>query len=155
MTMAGIWLTRAAEKAFSELQAAAPDRAAAVADAINEIPVKPGDPFSLPGAPLAEPFLAKEPSDAGAPAVIYRRATTNESGEWLVVSLLNREDYRAARRAEEELAAYPPGVRELVHAVVAGTVSTFAAAPTSSSPISSGAVTAMSANAPSLRPTRE
>ena len=37
---------------------------------------------------------------------------------------MNRDDYRAARRAEQELATYPPAVRELVNTVVAGTIAT-------------------------------
>jgi hypothetical protein len=124
MTMADIWLTAAAEAAFGELKATAPDQADAVSDAINDITVRPGQRINLPGAPPAEPFLAKEPRDPGAPAVIYRRTTTDEPGEWLVVSLMNRDDYRAARQAEQTLAAAPPAVRDFVNAVVAGTVAT-------------------------------
>jgi hypothetical protein len=37
---------------------------------------------------------------------------------------MNREDYRAARQAEQALATSPPAVRELVNGVVAGTVAT-------------------------------
>jgi hypothetical protein len=37
---------------------------------------------------------------------------------------MNREDYRAARQAEQALATTPPAVRELVNGVVAGTVAT-------------------------------
>ena len=70
MTMADIWLTAAAETAFSELRATEPGQAAAVSDAINDITVRPGQPTNLPGAPPAEPFLAKEPSDPSAPVVI-------------------------------------------------------------------------------------
>ena len=44
---------------------------------------------------------------------------------------MNRDDYRAARQAEQALAATPPAVRELVNGVVAGTVATVnVAAPT-------------------------
>ena len=124
MTMADIWLTAAAEAAFGELQATAPDQADAVSAAIDAITAAEGRRIDLPGAPPAEPFLAKEPNDPRAPVVIYRRATTDEEGDWLVVSLMNRDDYRAARQAEQALATTPPAVRELVNGVVAGTVAT-------------------------------
>ena len=124
MTMPDIWLTAAAEAAFSELQATSPDQADAVSDAINNITAADGRRIDLPGAPAAEPFLAIEPRDPDAPAVIYRHATNGEPGKWLVVSLMNRQDYRAARQAEQALATTPPAVRELVNGVVAGTVST-------------------------------
>jgi hypothetical protein len=124
MTMPDIWLTAAAEAAFSELQATAPDQADAVSDAINNITATEGRRIDLPGAPPAEPFLSVEPRDPDAPAVIYRHATNGEPGKWLVVSLMNRDDYRAARQAEQALAATPPAVRELVNGVVAGTVGT-------------------------------
>jgi hypothetical protein len=122
MTMADIWLTAAAGTAFSGLQATAPSQAVAVNEAINDINVRPGQPIDLPGAPPAEPFLAKEPNDPRAPVVIYRRATTDEEGDWLVVSLMNRDDYRAARQAEQTLALAPPAVRNFVNTVVGGTV---------------------------------
>jgi hypothetical protein len=129
--MTDIWLTAAAEAAFSELQATAPDQAAAVSEAINNITAREGRRIDLPGAPAAEPFLAIEPRDPDAPAVIYRHAANGEPGKWLVVSLMNRDDYRAARQAEQALAATPPAVRELVNGVVAGTVATVnVAAPT-------------------------
>ena len=126
MTMADadIWLTAAAEAAFSELQETAPRQAAEVATAINDIPASPGRRIDVPGAPPAEPFLAIEPGDPKAPAVIYRHATGDEPGKWLVVSLMNRDDYRAALKAELALAAAPPNIRELVNAVVAGSVAT-------------------------------
>jgi hypothetical protein len=122
--MADIWLTAAAEAAFSELQATAPDQADAVSEAINNITAADGRRIDLPGAPAAEPFLAIEPRQPDAPAVIYRHAANGEPGKWLVVSLMNREDYRAARQAERALAATPPAVRDLVNGVVAGTVAT-------------------------------
>ncbi len=122
MTMADIWLTAAAEAAFSELRATAPDQADAVSEAINDITAADGRRIDLPGAPAAEPFLAIEPRQPDAPAVIYRHAANGEPGKWLVVSLMNREDYRAARQAERALASSPPAVRELINGVVAGTV---------------------------------
>jgi hypothetical protein len=124
MTMADIWLTAAAEAAFSELQATAPDQADAVSEAINTITAADGRRIDLPGAPAAEPFLAIEPRQPDAPAVIYRHAANGEPGKWLVVSLMNREDYRAARQAERALASTPPAVRDLINGVVAGTVAT-------------------------------
>lgn len=120
MTMADIWLTPAARVALDELP---PAQAEAVHDAISDIDSDPGQRIDLPGAPAAEPFLAKEPRDPAAPAVIYRRTATDETGDWLVVSLMNRDGYRAARQAEQELANYP-AARNIVNAVVAGTVAT-------------------------------
>lgn len=131
MTMTDIWLTAAAEAAFGELQATAPDHAAAVSDAINSITARAGRRIDLPGAPEAEPFLAIEPQEPDAPAVIYRHAANGEAGKWLVVSLMDRDDYNAARQAEQALATSPPAVREFVNGVVAGTVTTVdVAAPT-------------------------
>ena len=124
MTMADIWLTAAAEAAFSELRATAPDQADAVSEAINNITAADGRRIDLPGAPAAEPFLAIEPRQPDAPAVIYRHAANGEPGKWLVVSLMNREDYRAAMQAERALASSPPAVRELINGVVAGTIAT-------------------------------
>ncbi len=121
MTVEDIWLTVAAEAAFEELLSAAPAQAAAVSDAINDLAATPGRPIDLPGAPPGEPFLAKEPTDSNAPVVIYRRATPAEPGKWLVVSLMSRDDYRAARQAEQALATAPPAVRQFVQQVV-GTV---------------------------------
>jgi hypothetical protein len=37
---------------------------------------------------------------------------------------MNRDDYRAARQAEQALATSPPAVRDLINGVVAGTVAT-------------------------------
>jgi hypothetical protein len=133
MTMADIWLTAAAEAAFSELQATKPDQADAVSEAINDITAADGRRIDLPGAPAAEPFLAIEPRQPDAPAVIYRHAANGEPGKWLVVSLMNREDYRAARQAERALASSPPAVRDLINGVVAGTVATADAAPPTAS----------------------
>ena len=76
--MADIWLTAAAEAAFSELQATAPAQAGAVSDAINHITAAAGRRIDLPGAPAAEPFLAIEPRDPDAPAVLYRHAANGE-----------------------------------------------------------------------------
>lgn len=120
MTMADIWLTTAARAALEKLP---PAQAQAVNAAIHGIPSRPGQRLNIPGAPTAEPFLATEPEDPDAPIVIYRRTTPDEEGDWLVVSLMNPGDYRAARRAEQTLAAAPPAVRDLVNAAVAGTIS--------------------------------
>jgi hypothetical protein len=52
---------------------------------------------------------------------------------------MNREDYRAARQAEQALASSPPAVRELINGVVAGTVATAdAAAPAPSVTVTHG-----------------
>lgn len=119
MTMADIWLTTAASAALGKLP---PAQAEAVNDTIGDITAVPGQRFDIPGAPPAEPFLAKEPSNPDAPVVIYRRTTTGEAGDWLVVSLMNRADYRTFRGAEQELGAYPPAVREIINGAVTGIV---------------------------------
>ena len=125
MSMADMWLTPAAQEEFSQLQATAPDQANAVSDAINEIPAaNPGHLINLPGAPVGAPFHAMVPRHPDAPVVIYRHMITGEAGRWLVVSLMNRDDYHGARRAEQILAGAPPAVREFVNAVVEGTVAT-------------------------------
>jgi len=153
MTMADIWLTAAAEAAFGELQATAPDQADAVSEAINHITAKDGRRIDLPGAPAAEPFLAIEPRDPDAPAVIYRHAANGEPGKWLVVSLMNRDDYRAARQAEQALATTPPAVRELVNGVVAGTVATANVTPPAGTVTHGGAApTTTNPDKPSWRP---
>src|SRR2546429_537544 len=54
MTMADICLTAAAEAAFSDLQATAPDQADTVSEALNNIPAANGRRIDLPGAPAAE-----------------------------------------------------------------------------------------------------
>lgn len=126
MADADVWLTVAAEDEFNKLQGAAADWADAVAEAINDITVKAGQPIDLPGAPPEAPFLAKEPPDPDAPAVIYRHAVIGEQGKWLVVSLMNRDDYRATRRAERELAAYPLPVQDLVRRVMSTVADTAA-----------------------------
>jgi hypothetical protein len=122
MTMADIWLTAAARH---ELQALRSDEKQAVSETINAIGQRRGVRLDIPVARDAEPFLALEPPVRHAPVVIYRRTTPEERGDWLVVSLMDRHDYDAARRAEGMLAVAPPAVREIVHAAVAGTVSTF------------------------------
>src|SRR6202008_2066634 len=71
-----------------------------------------------------KPFLAIDPRDPDAPAFIYRHAANGEPGKWLVVSLMNREDYRAARQAGRAIATTPPAVREIVKGVGGGTVAT-------------------------------
>lgn len=122
--MADIWLTAAAQDAYSELLAAAPAQAEAVSEAINDITAHPGRPINLPGSPPAEPFLANEPRHPDAPAVIYRRSTPGEQGDWLVVSLMKRANYRAAREAQQALANYPPSVQSLIEQVAHGAVTT-------------------------------
>jgi hypothetical protein len=121
MVMADIWLTVAARSALEKLS---PGQAGAVHAAIRDIPSKHGQRFNIPGAPPAEPFLAVEPENPDAPVVIYRRTTTDEQGDWLVVSLMNPGDYHAVRRAEQSLAAAPPAIRDIVNAVVEGAVAT-------------------------------
>jgi hypothetical protein len=124
--MADIWLTAAAQDAFSELRTTSPEQAHAVTRAINEIPVRRGQPIDLPGAPSDAPFLAREPADPDAPVVIYRRTTIGEDGDWLVVSLMKRGVYRSNRRAERELADSSPAVQNLVRRTIGNIANTAA-----------------------------
>lgn len=57
-----------------------------------------------------------------APVVVYRQASRDEHGDWLVVSLLDRDSYRAAADAELELSAIPPATRDALGAVIGSTV---------------------------------
>jgi hypothetical protein len=153
MTMADIWLTPAARNALEKLP---PAQAGAVNSAIGDITAGPGQQIDLPGAPTAEPFLAKEPHDSDAPALIYRRATTGEPGNWLVVSLMKRDDYRAARQAEHELNNHP--ARDFVYAVLADTVAAATATATARnvapSPAPTGRLAPATETAPSRRRSR-
>jgi hypothetical protein len=121
---ADIWLTPAVSRVLDELERSAPAHARAVNAAIRDIGVKQGVRLNIPTEPPAEPFLAVRPTLRDAPVVIYRRTTPEEQGDWLVVSLMKPDDYRAARHAEEVVANAAPAVRKLVNAVVAGTVAT-------------------------------
>ena len=145
MTMVEIWLTAAAGDA---LQALPPAQAEAVNEAIGSIPAVAGQRFDVPGAFPAEPFLATEPRDPAAPVVIYRRATTGERGDWLVVSLMDRADYRNFRAAERQLSDYPADVRGVVYAAVAGTLPVTAP----SAPASTGGVVPTTVTNPADRP---
>jgi hypothetical protein len=122
MTMADIWLTAAAR---GELEVLSPEAKLAVVETISAIGDRRGERLDIPVASAAEPFLALEPAVRQAPVVIYRRTTPEERGDWLVVSLMKRDEYDAARRAEEALAVAPASVRDIVNAAVAGTASTF------------------------------
>jgi hypothetical protein len=128
VNMVEVWLTAAADTEYEALPEI--DRVA-VAAAIGTIATGPAHPgfrdthrLNIPAGPGGEPFLALR-SGAGAPVVIYRRATSEERGDLVVVSLMKPRDYDAVLRAEDTLAAAPPGIRRIVDAVVAGTASTF------------------------------
>lgn len=120
------WLATAADAALNALPA---DQADSVREAIRSIPAEPGQRVDFPGVTPPAPFHAKEPTDRAAPVVIYRatvRGERGEHGDLVVVGLMERDVYDAARRAQHQLGAEPPSIRDAVNAVVAGTVSTFA-----------------------------
>lgn len=66
-------------------------------------------------------------ASAAGPVIIYRSMLSSEGEGWLVVSLLSPAEYRNIGRAEELVTA-SPAAREIVNAVVAGTVATAGAA---------------------------
>ena len=123
MSMTDIRITPAAQATFDALSEAKPERAEAVHAAIREIGTRTGEPLDIPGSPPDTPFLALKTSLRDAPVVVYRRTLPDEPGDWLVVSLLSPEEYQDVRRAEEIMST-APAVREIVNAVVAGTVAT-------------------------------
>jgi hypothetical protein len=119
--MVDIRITAVAEAALNALGARQAD---AVSDAISSIPVTNGERIDLPGVQPPSPFLVTEPADRSAPVVLYRAAARGEEGDWIVVSLIKRDEYEAARKAERTLAGSPPAVRDLANAV-AGTLAAF------------------------------
>ena len=123
MSMTDIRITPAAQATFDALSEAKPEQAEAVHAAIREIGTRTGEPLDIPGSPPDTPFLALKTSLRDAPVVVYRRTLPDEPGDWLVVSLLSSEEYQDVRRAEEIMST-APAVREIVNAVVAGTVAT-------------------------------
>ena len=87
-----------------------------------------GRPINLPGAPAGTSYLGLPTRrSAAGPVIIYRSMLPSEGEGWLVVSLLSPTEYRNIGRAEELVTA-SPAAREIVNAVVAGTVATAGAA---------------------------
>ncbi len=119
--MAEIRITRSAREQIGTLDAAA---ARAVDSALAALDERPGRPINLPGAPAGTSYLALPTRrSAAGPVIIYRPTLPSEGEGWLVVSLLSPEEYRNIGRAEELVTA-SPAAREIVNAVVAGTVAT-------------------------------
>jgi hypothetical protein len=119
--MAEIRITRSAREQIGTLDAAA---ARAVDSALAALDERPGRPINLPGAPAGTSYLALPTRrSAAGPVIIYRPTLPSEGEGWLVVSLLSPEEYRNIGRAEELVTA-SPAAREIVNAVVAGTIAT-------------------------------
>lgn len=123
MSMTDIRVTPEAQAALDALSKAQPAQAQAVHAAMNGLDTETAEPLHIPSAPPGTPFLALTTSLPDAPVVVYRRTTPDEPGDWLVVSLLNPEQYQQLRRAEEALDANK-AAREIFTAVVEGTVPT-------------------------------
>jgi plasmid stabilization system protein ParE len=116
--MVEIWLTRDAEDAYTRLQDSAPEQAAAVARAIDAVSDDPGQPLNLPGVRSPEPLRVVESESPRAPVVVYRHTARGERGDWLVVSLMDRDSYWAAMHAERELAGFPPATQRIINTAV-------------------------------------
>jgi len=119
--MAEIRITRSAREQIGALDAAAARAVDSVLAALDE---SHGRPINLPGAPAGTSYLALPTRrSAAGPVIIYRPMLPSEGEGWLVVSLLSPAEYRNIGRAEELVIA-SPAAREIVNAVVAGTVAT-------------------------------
>jgi hypothetical protein len=93
-------LTNAVADAIKGLE---PDEAEAVIRVIERLDSAEGEPADLPGAPPGTQYLAITPENPKAPVVIYRPMLSNEEGDWLVTSLIPRDNYHAWRGATERL----------------------------------------------------
>lgn len=121
MSMAEIRIT---QSALDQLNALGDEDARAVDEAIEAMDQGTREPVRLPGAPPGTSYLALPTRrNLRGPVIIYRPLLPGEGDGWLIVSLLNAEEYRDLRRAED-LAATSSAAREIVNAYVAGTVST-------------------------------
>jgi hypothetical protein len=121
MSMADIRIT---QSALQQLNALDDADAQAVDAAIQAIDAGTREPVRLPGAPPGTSYLARPTRrNPGGPVIIYRPLLPDEGDGWLIVSLLKPEEYRDLRQAEE-LVATSSAAREIVNAIVAGTVGT-------------------------------
>jgi hypothetical protein len=144
---------RITQSALEQVRALDDADALVVDSAIGKLGEGTGEPIRLPGAPAGTSYLALWARNRGGPVIIYRPLLPGEGDGWLIVSLLSANEYRDMRRAEE-LVATSPAAREIVNALVAGTVGTGkAAAPSRSvgTPATSGAAPTTDPGAP--RPT--
>jgi hypothetical protein len=122
MSMADIRITQSALEQLNALDNADAQAVDAAIQAIDEGTTR--EPVRLPGAPPGTSYLALPTRrNPGGPVIIYRPLLPNEGDGWLVVSLLKPEEYRDLRQAEE-LVATSSAAREIVNAIVAGTVGT-------------------------------
>src|ERR1022692_1137041 len=95
-TPANVRLAQPADEQVQELPSPLAD---AVMATIHSVGIVQGDPIRLtPRSGLR--YFALAPADPAAPVVIYRAATSSESGGWLVTGLMDRDKYDVYREAE-------------------------------------------------------
>jgi hypothetical protein len=85
----------------------------AVWAAIERIGRAEGEPVDLPGAPPGTQYLALTPSGGKGPVVIYRPMLPGEDGDWLVASLIAREQYDAWRALVRAAVEQPRARRDV------------------------------------------
>ena len=91
---------RLANPVVEELRALPPEKAAAVARAIQSIGTADGSPLGPPDD-QGRQYLVMVPGDDRAPVVIYRQLLDDEGGGYLVTGLSDRSTYDTYVRAEQ------------------------------------------------------
>jgi hypothetical protein len=113
----GIRVTRAVNSMLREMRAAEPGKAKAVDAAISSIPRDSGVPvrIDVPGAPPGREYRAVVPFERDAPVVIYRRLEPGDraDGDWLVITLIDRDEFDDYQRAAMRGILDNPAVREI------------------------------------------
>jgi hypothetical protein len=113
----GIQVTRAVNSMLREMRAAEPRKAAAVDAAISSIPRDSGVPvrIDVPGAPPGREYKAVVPFELDVPVVIYRRLEPGDraDGDWLVTTLIDRDEFDDYQRAAMRGILDNPAVREI------------------------------------------
>jgi hypothetical protein len=124
--VSGIRVASPVNVQLREMRMADPQKAQAVDDAIRHIPSGAGEPIQLdlPEAPPGRQYRAIVPHATDAPVVIYRSLEPSEhvDGNWLVTTLVGRDQYREYRRAEMNGLLDTPEVRDATASLL-GTVS--------------------------------
>jgi hypothetical protein len=85
-------LTKAVADELEGMPKAQADAVRVVLDRVGRVE---GEPVDLPGAAPGTQYLALTPPGRKAPAVIYRPMLPEEDGDWLVTSLIPREQWNA------------------------------------------------------------
>jgi hypothetical protein len=109
------------------MRATDPRMAKMVDVAIRSIPSERGEPvrIDVPGLPPDREYRAIVPDTRSAPVVIYRRLRPDDSvdGDWLVTTLIDRDEYEEYLRAERRGIVDNPAVRHITGSV-AGSAAT-------------------------------